>query len=73
MSITFGVNISPGDVVQQIAPVGLGVFVTGDFLYVTHVVNGELELSKVPGGPPLRDHSGQPRLYPPCKFRKVTW
>jgi len=70
--ITFGQGpLSRGDRVQQIAPLGLGTL--EGFPYVINVVDGELELSKDPGGPPLTDLRGQPRHYPCRVFRKVTW
>ncbi len=60
-----------GDRVQQIAPIGLGTL--EGYPYVVNAVDGQLELSRVLGGPPLTDLSGQPRHYPCFRFRKVTW
>lgn len=64
-----GDSFSPGDRARQIALVGLAPL-TG-FTYVVGVPTGELILSMTPDGPPLTDLHGQPRHYPPGKFRKV--
>lgn len=61
----------PGDCVQQIGMCGLAS--SPRPLYVTAVVNGTLELSREPDGPPLADVKNQPIHYNPTRFRTVTW
>lgn len=63
-------TISPGDTVQQVAPIGLSAGLSGLF-YVVSAENGELELSMTPDGPPLADGQGHPRHFPCKKFRRI--
>ncbi|MDP2641910.1 MAG: hypothetical protein Q8P21_01300 [bacterium] len=63
-------TLQPGDQMQQIAPFGLSPLAVNP--YLVKVVNGDLELSREPGGPPIPTFSGEPMHFPRLKFRKVA-
>ncbi len=63
-------TISRGDRLQQIGLIGLAP-IDGN-PYVIDVYPDGVELSLKPDGPPLTDIHGQPRHYPPEKFRRAA-
>jgi len=64
-------SFKPGDRVQQVAQVGLGML--NEPVYVLKSwKNGEMTVSPEANGQPLTDLGGQPRHFPSGKFRKVT-
>jgi len=75
MSLSLGIDdlsvLSPGDRVQQVAPIGLGNFY--EIRHVVSIVSGDLVLSNMAGGPPLTNLKGFPMLYPRNKFRKIFY
>lgn len=62
-------NLARGDRLQQIGLIGLAPLPGSP--YVLNVYSDGVELSLEPEGPPLTDLKGQPRHYPPQKFRKL--
>ena len=64
-------SFSVGDEVQQMSPIGLSAGLSG-FHYVVRVMETEMELSKVPGGDPIRDQGGLPRKFSMGNFRRLA-
>jgi len=68
----FGGNgdFAPGDQVQQIALISLGMLDKPQFVVGVHPDG--IELASSPDASPRTDLDGRPRLYPSSKFRKVA-
>lgn len=62
--------IRAGDAVEEDGQSGLKKMVGPRF--VLEVVGMELRLSETPGGEPMTDALGKPRLFPARKFRKIS-